>query len=208
MLREYSFLNNFHLQIITKRFFDILFSGLILFFFFWLLALAWILAIIDTQTHGVFTQVRVGQYGEKFKIYKLRTIQVETSVEALKISKLGQLLRNYKLDELPQFINVLKGEMSIVGPRPDVAGYYDLLEGDYRKILELKPGLTCFASLKYFNEDDLLAKQIDRLAYNDKVLFPDKLKMNLDYYYNQSFYTDLKVIIDTCKLFFKRNNKI
>jgi lipopolysaccharide/colanic/teichoic acid biosynthesis glycosyltransferase len=192
------------LQPTIKRFFDILFAALTLIFFFWLLLLAWFAAIIDTRTNGVFTQIRIGQYGKPFKIYKLRTMQVDQNSEVLQVSRLGQLLRNFKLDELPQFINVLRGEMSIVGPRPDVEGYYDLLEGENRKILELKPGLTSLASLKYYDEHVLLNKQVNSLDYNDNVIFPDKVKMNLEYYEHQSFFSDLKIISTTCRSIFKR----
>lgn len=163
------------------------------------------MAIIDTGTNGIFIQERIGQYGKKFKIYKLRTIQMTSNLETFEISKIGRFLRNYKLDELPQMINVLKGEMSIVGPRPDIVGYYDLLEGENRKILELKPGLTSLASLKYYNEEELLGKQASFLDYNDKIIFSDKVKMNLEYYYNQTFCGDLKIIGDTFKLLFNRH---
>lgn len=192
------------MQLINKRLFDFLFSGLILFLFFWLLVLGWLLAIIDTRTSGIFRQDRIGQYGKRFRIYKLRTIQVSENFQELQVSKIGRLLRNNKIDELPQLINVLKGEMSIVGPRPDIAGYYDTLKGENRKILELKPGLTSLASLKYYNEDVLLKKNVNLLNYNDEVLFQDKIKMNLEYYYKRNFYSDLKIIIKTCKVIFKR----
>lgn len=165
------------------------------------------MAVVNTRTNGVFTQDRIGQFGKKFKIYKLRTIQLNPNTEDVNISRIGQILRNYKLDELPQLFNVLKGEMSIVGPRPDIAGYYDLLEGENRKILELKPGLTSRASLKYYDEDALLENQDSPLAYNDEVLFPDKVQLNLEYYYNQSFCSDLKIIVDTCKLMFRSLEK-
>jgi len=173
--------------------------------FFWVLVLAWLLAIIDTRSNGIFIQERIGQFGKGFKIYKLRSIQIERKTGTLQISKIGRFLRNYKLDELPQLINVLLGEMSVVGPRPDIAGYYDLLEGENRKILELKPGLTCMASLKYYNEDGLLDRQKDPLYFNDNVLFPDKVQLNLDYYYHQSFLGDLKIIASTFKLIFRRS---
>ena len=101
------------------------------------------------------------------------------------------------MDELPQFINVLKGEMSIVGPRPDIEGYYDTLDGENRKILELKPGITSLASLKYYNEEEILEQQDNPLLYNDTVIFPDKVKMNLAYYYNQNLVLDLKIILKT-----------
>lgn len=177
----------------VKRFFDILFSliglllvGLIVLFF-------WVLASIDTQSNGFFIQERIGQWGKVFKIYKLKTIHPLTK----KISFLGRFLRKSKMDEFPQLWNVLKGEMSFVGPRPDVAGYYDLLQGEARKILELKPGITSEASIKYKNEDILLEKQNNPLEYNDTVVFPDKVRMNLDYYYSHSFWGDIKIICKT-----------
>jgi lipopolysaccharide/colanic/teichoic acid biosynthesis glycosyltransferase len=98
---------------------------------------------------------------------------------------------------LPQLINILLGQMSFVGPRPDIEGYYDNLKGENRKILELKPGLTSLASIKYSNEEEILAKQNDPLKYNDEIIFPDKVKMNLDYFYNRSFYVDLIIIFKT-----------
>ncbi|REG98256.1 sugar transferase [Flavobacterium aquicola] len=193
------------MQSIIKRLFDILFSSIFLLFFFWVIIIAWFVAVIDTRTNGVFIQERIGQYGKRFKIYKLRTFQVGRKFDELQISKFGQLLRNYKLDELPQLFNVMKGEMSIVGPRPDIAGYYDLLEGENRKILELKPGLTSLASLKYYSEDKLLDNQVNPLGYNDNVLFPDKIKMNLEYYYHKTFFIDLEIIVNTLKIIFKRS---
>jgi lipopolysaccharide/colanic/teichoic acid biosynthesis glycosyltransferase len=146
----------------------------------------WCIAIVDTDTNGIFIQERIGQFGKKFKLYKLRTIQNSPSEER-RISKTGQFLRKYKLDELPQLFNVLKGDMSLVGPRPDLPGYYDVLEGENRKILELKPGLTSLAALKYYDEEELLGQQQDPLGFNDQVIFPDKVQMNLNYYYNRSF---------------------
>jgi lipopolysaccharide/colanic/teichoic acid biosynthesis glycosyltransferase len=173
-----------------------------------MLVLAWVVAVMDTGTNGIFTQDRIGQYGKRFKIYKLRTIQVESQSGDLEVTRLGKVLRNYKLDELPQLFNVLKGEMSIVGPRPDIAGYYDVLEGENRKILELKPGLTSLASLKYFNEEELLEKQAFPLLYNDTILFPDKVQLNLSYYYHHSFCGDLKIIVATGKFMLRKNKKI
>jgi lipopolysaccharide/colanic/teichoic acid biosynthesis glycosyltransferase len=193
------------LKRILKRIFDLVFSILILLLFSWLLLLAWILAIVDTRTNGVFTQGRIGQYGKKFSIFKLRTMQINPNGADFIISRVGQLLRNYKLDELPQLINVLKGEMSIVGPRPDIEGYYDVLKGEERKILQLKPGLTSWASLKYYNEDDILEKQDFPLVYNDAVLFPDKVKLNLEYYYNNTILGDFKIVWETCKRLISKN---
>jgi lipopolysaccharide/colanic/teichoic acid biosynthesis glycosyltransferase len=187
-----------------KRFFDIIFSFFFLLFFFWVVFIAWLLAAIDTDTNGIFIQQRIGQFGNPFKIYKLRTIQILTSSGNRRISKIGKFLRGYKLDELPQFFNVLKGEMSLVGPRPDLPGYYDLLEGENRKILELKPGLTSLASLKYSEEESLLSKQISPINYNDSIVFPDKVRLNLDYYYHRSFWGDVGIILKTIGVLFFR----
>jgi lipopolysaccharide/colanic/teichoic acid biosynthesis glycosyltransferase len=187
-----------------KRFFDIIFSLFALLLFFWVVCISWLLAAIDTRTNGIFVQQRIGQFGKPFKIYKLRTIQVSSSSGNRRISTIGRFLRSYKLDEFPQFFNVLKGEMSVVGPRPDLPGYYDLLEGENRKILELKPGLTSLASLKYSEEESLLRKQVSPDRYNDSIVFPDKVQLNLDYYYHHSFWGDIGIIFKTAGVIFFR----
>ena len=179
-----------------KRLFDIVFSFTALILFSWIILISWVFAAFDTKSNGLFFQKRVGQFGKLFTIVKLRTIRKDKEGVAT-ISSVGAFLRNSKLDELPQFINVLLGDMSVVGPRPDIEGYYDCLEGEERKILELKPGLTSEASLKYFNEEQILALQENALEYNDRVLFPDKVRLNLQYYYNQTFFGDVKIIIKT-----------
>lgn len=184
-----------------KRIFDILFSVLVLLLIWPILVICWFMASLDTNTNGVFIQERVGQYGKLFKIYKWRTIQVNKK-KANDISRIGRFLRDYKLDELPQFFNVIKGDMSVVGPRPDLAGYYDRVDKEYRVILQLKPGLTSLASIRYKNEDKILALQENALAYNDTVIFPDKLKMNLAYYAAQSFWGDIKIILKTIQSLF------
>lgn len=176
-----------------KRIFDIIFSFLLLVLLCELIFIGFILASIDTRSNGIFCQKRVGQYGKSFTIFKLKTIHPKTR----KISKFGYLLRKSKWDELPQLWNVFIGEMSFVGPRPDISGYYDKLQGEERKILELKPGITSLASIKYKNEEEILSKKENPLEYNDAVLFPDKVKMNLDYYYSHSFFGDIKIILKT-----------
>jgi lipopolysaccharide/colanic/teichoic acid biosynthesis glycosyltransferase len=176
-----------------KRCFDIFFSVVALLFLVAVIALLWIFCAIDTGTNGLFVQDRVGQFGKIFRIYKLKTIRDSDS----HISALGAFLRKYKIDEFPQLWNVLMGEMSFVGPRPDVPGYYDLLEGEERNILKLKPGITSSASLKYVDEEYLLQQQSDPKKYNDEVVFRDKVKMNLDYYYHNSIFGDIKIIIKT-----------
>ncbi len=153
----------------------------------------------------IFKQERVGQFGVIFNIYKIRTMKnnVEnndnfvTTANDNRILPFGKWLRRTKLDEIVELVNVLKGDMSLVGPRPDVEGYADKLEGDDRKILELRPGITGPASLKYINEEEILAKVSNPKQYNDEVIFPDKVKINLDYYYNRSFWGDIRIILNT-----------
>ncbi|SFJ09515.1 Sugar transferase involved in LPS biosynthesis (colanic, teichoic acid) [Kaistella treverensis] len=178
---------------LLKRLFDLVFSLLGLLVLSPVLFLMALLAAWDTNSNGFFMQQRVGQHGRLFKIFKLRSIHAKTHT----ISAFGEFLRKTKIDELPQLFNVLIGDMSFVGPRPDIPGYYDFLTGEKRKILELKPGLTSEASLKYYDEDALLAQHEDALRYNDTILFPDKVRMNLEYYYNRSFLGDLKIIAKT-----------
>lgn len=151
----------------------------------------------------IFQQKRVGRYGRLFTMYKFRSMVVSHSGSSVsvqgesRITPLGAVLRKYKLDELPELWNVLIGDMSFVGPRPDVPGYADRLEGEDRRMLLLRPGITGPASLKYRNEEELLAAQSDPQKYNDEVLFPDKVRINLDYLRNRSFALDLKIIVYT-----------
>jgi len=175
---------------------DFFLSVVLIVLFIPLLIALFIITCVDTRSYGIFFQKRVGQYGKVFTIYKFKTISDHSGVP----SQIGLSLRRYKLDELPQLFNILKGEMSFVGPRPDVEGYYDTLEGAQKKVLELKPGLTSEASIKYRNEEKILKQQKNPLQYNDEVLFPDKVKMNLHYLENMSFATDVRILFKT---FFK-----
>lgn len=161
--------------------------------FFPFFIVLFLLASYDTGFPGVFTQIRIGQFGRPFTIYKLRTYHPKT----LKKSNIGVWLRKTKLDELPQLFNILRGNMSIVGPRPDIPGYYDTLKGENRLILQLKPGLTSEAGLKFRNEEELLATKKNSLQYNDEVLFPEKVRMNLEYYHQVSLKKDLEIIFKT-----------
>lgn len=176
-----------------KRIFDLLFSIVGLLFFGWMILLVLLIASMDTRSFGIFTQTRIGQNGKKFKIFKIKSMLDGNK----SISKCGYFLRKKKLDELPQLFNIILGHMSFVGPRPDVAGYYNSLQGEERLILKLKPGLTSEASLKYFDEEFLLQQQENPKEYNDTVIFPDKVKLNLDYYYNNSLLGDIKIIYKT-----------
>ena len=164
-----------------------------------------------------FTQVRVGQYGKPFKIHKFRTMTNEKELSNIaypnraRITPLGAKLRRHKLDELPELWDVLIGKMSFVGPRPDVPGYADRLEGDDRVVLEMRPGITGPATLKYSKEEQLIADYVKQarangdqrseddiaLWYNDEVIYPDKVRINCDYYRNYSFFNDLKIIFKT-----------
>ena len=151
----------------------------------------------------IFQQVRVGKEGKLFTMYKFRSMQVIHSGSSIsiagesRITPLGAVLRKYKLDELPELWNVLIGDMSFVGPRPDVPGYADQLTGENKLILKLRPGITGPASLKYANEEELLAQVPDPVKYNNEIIFPDKVQINLDYYYTHTFRGDLKLIFQT-----------
>ncbi|NLO01122.1 MAG: sugar transferase [Bacteroidales bacterium] len=186
-----------------KRLFDLFVSlvGIIV-----LLPVFLIIALlVKIKTPGplFFVQQRVGRYGKLFRLVKFRTMlagqkgnNITVKGES-RITPLGAFLRKYKLDELPELWNVLKGDMSFVGPRPDVPGYADRLKGEERKILELRPGITGPASMKYSNEEELLAQQPDPVKYNNEVIWPDKVRINLEYLRNRNFRFDLKMIIYT-----------
>jgi len=124
------------------------------------------------------------------------------------ISGFGAFLRKFKIDEIPQLWNVIIGNMSVVGPRPDIPGYYDLLEGEDKKVLMLKPGITSVASLKYVDEENILQQHMNAKEYNDKVIFRDKVKINLDYYNKGNFFVeDLIIICKTIGVIAKTLNK-
>ena len=188
---------------LLKRIFD-LFSavaGLILLSPLFLL----IAVLIRIKMPGpvIFTQKRIGQNGKVFTIYKFRTMVSDHEGNTIsvkgenRIPPFGAFLRRSKLDELPELWNVIKGEMALVGPRPDVPGYADELQGDDRVILQVKPGLTGPACMKYSHEEELLARQEDPLKYNDQVLYPDKVQINKSYIHHWSFGLDLKIILYT-----------
>lgn len=151
----------------------------------------------------IFKQKRVGRNGKLFTMYKFRSMMVGhggSSVSVAgqsRITPLGAKLRHYKLDELPELWNVLIGDMSFVGPRPDVPGYADQLKGADRDVLKLRPGITGPASLKYRDEEDLLAGKEDPQKYNDEVIFPDKVRINLYYLHHYSFLKDIEMIFCT-----------
>lgn len=151
----------------------------------------------------LFRQERIGKNGRHFRLVKFRSMAGDQTGETVtvagdpRITPLGAKLRRYKLDELPELWNVLVGDMSFVGPRPDVPGYADALQGDDREILRLRPGITGPATLKYRNEEELLASVEDPKRYNDEVLFPDKVRINRYYLNHPSFWADLRMILAT-----------
>ncbi len=156
----------------------------------------------------IFKQKRIGLNGKQFTMYKFRTMKQNHGGSSIsvkgekRITPLGEKLRRYKLDELPELWNILRGDMSFVGPRPDVPGYADKLEGEDRLILNLRPGITGPASLKYSNEEEVLASVEDPVRYNNEIIYPDKIKINLDYYYNHNIFSDIMIIWRTI---FRRN---
>lgn len=191
-------------QAALKRGFDILASGGGLLFTFWLIIPSWLAATWDTGANGFFIQERVGRHGRRFKVIKLRTMRVDSSLTTtvttagdVRVTPLGRFFRRTKLDELPQLINVFKGDMSFVGPRPDVPGYADALVGEDRLVLAVRPGITGPATLKYRNEEELLAGAEDPERYNDEVIYPDKVRLNREYVQNWSFWGDLRYIWQT-----------
>ncbi len=154
----------------------------------------------------LFVQNRVGRYGKIFKVHKFRsmTVKKETdahtgvaAAETARITPLGEKLRRYKLDELPELWDVLIGQMSFVGPRPDIPGYADLLEGEDRDILKLRPGITGPATLKYRNEEEILASVDNPQQYNDEIIYPDKVRLNKYYLHHYSFIKDIQMIFCT-----------
>ena len=188
----------------TKRLFDIIFSLLGLILLLPLFIIVSILIKVDSSGPIFFLQERVGLNGKYFKIIKFRSMKVNhndsltvTLKNDKRITRIGRKLRKYKIDEIPELINVLIGDMSFVGPRPDVPGYTDLRKGNDRNILKLRPGITSLASIKYSNEEQLLLEQEDPIAYNNDVIFPDKVKMNLNYYENNNIWIDIKIIFAT-----------
>lgn len=180
-----------------------------------LLITALLVAINMPKGPIIFKQKRIGKNGKLFTMYKFRTMTINHNGSSIsiagenRITHFGAKLRKYKIDELPELWNVFIGNMSFVGPRPDVPGYADLLKGNDRLILNLRPGITGPASLKYRDEEELLSKVENPKEYNDKIIFPDKVKLNLYYYSHYSFSTDIKIIF--CTVFGKKmmyNNEI
>jgi lipopolysaccharide/colanic/teichoic acid biosynthesis glycosyltransferase len=190
-----------------KRLFDILMSLIGLITLLPLFVLLAIFIVLDSKGSVFYCQKRIGLYQSNFKLIKFRTMQIGADGGSLltvgsydqRITKFGYWLRKYKIDELPQLWNILKGEMSFVGPRPEVGKYVALYTKKQKQILNLKPGLTDWASLKYINENQLLADQDNPEEYYIQEIIPNKIEENLKYLNHHNLYIDLKIILLTIK---------
>lgn len=189
----------------AKRLFDIVSSGI------GLLCLAPVFVVmaiwikLDSRGPVFYRQTRVGRYGRDFRIFKFRSMrvgsdkgcQITVGERDPRITRFGYFIRRYKIDELPQLINVFLGDMSVVGPRPEVRKYVDLYSEEQRKVFQVRPGITDLASIKYRNENELLSQVDDPDTYYIDVIMPDKLTINLEYIRHQSFMGDIKIIFNT-----------
>jgi len=189
---------------IIKATFDFVLALIGLIFSLPIILLAWIVASIETRSNGFFLQARVGKKGEIFTLIKIKTMKSVpgihthvTQADDPRITRSGNFFRKTKIDELPQLFNVLIGQMSFVGPRPDVEGYADQLQGDQRMILSIRPGITGPASIKYRDEEVLLSQQENPEQYNQQVIWPDKVKINMQYVKNWSLLSDIRYIYQT-----------
>ncbi|WP_207214114.1 sugar transferase [Brumimicrobium glaciale] len=190
-----------------KRLFDIVSSAIGLLFLSPVFLVVFIWIKLDSKGPVFYKQVRVGKGGKDFKILKFRSMHQDADKGSLitiggrdpRVTRSGYYIRKYKLDELPQLINVLKGDMSIVGPRPEVRRYVDLYSKEQLRVLTVKPGITDIASIKYRNENELLEKAEDPDKVYIETIMPDKLKYNLEYIDQQSFMFDIKLIFRTFK---------
>lgn len=188
-----------------KRLFDIVASGcgLILLSPIFLVLAIWIK--LDSKGPVFYKQVRVGRGNKDFYLYKFRSMRVGADKAGLitvggrdpRVTRSGYYIRKYKLDELPQLINVIKGDMSLVGPRPEVRKYVDMYTPEQMHVLDVRPGITDMASIRYRNENELLEKAEDPDKYYIEVIMPDKLGINLEYVANHSFWYDMKLIFST-----------
>lgn len=199
-------------QAACKRTFDLVVGGTALIVTSPIMALGVLAATVSTHQWGIFSQERIGRDGRSFSVHKVRSMRrldgVTTTVTAgtdPRITRVGAWLRRLKIDELPQLVNVVRGEMSLVGPRPDVAGWADLLEGADRVVLTVRPGITGPASVVYRHEEDLLAAADDPEVYNREVIWPDKVRLNREYVENWSLRSDLHWLVATVRTVLDRD---
>ncbi|AOW19447.1 sugar transferase [Urechidicola croceus] len=196
-------------QRVAKRFFDLILVIISLMIFIIPMIIFVIMASFSSRSFGIFSQQRVGKDAKLFTLYKIKSMRPNkakhhvTTANDMRVTPFGKFLRKSKMDELPQLFNVLKGDMSFVGPRPDVVGYADELKGDDRIILSVKPGITGSATIKFADEEIILAQQEDPLKYNDTVLWPQKIEMNKEYVQNWSLMKDIGYVLQTVFGFLK-----
>lgn len=191
-----------------KRLFDIIASGCGLLLISPVLIIVAILIKLDSKGPVFYRQVRVGRYNKDFRIYKFRSMRVGADKGSLvtiggrdsRITKSGYFIRKYKIDELPQLINVFWGDMSLVGPRPEVRHYVNYWTPEQMRVLNVRPGITDPASIKFRNENELMEKASDPEDYYINVIMQEKIKLYLDYVDNASFWYDIKLIFKTFKV--------
>lgn len=189
------------------RFFDILFSAIGLILLSPLFLIFWLLIKLGSKGPGFFIQERIGKDGKPFGLYKFRSMRTDSENEGLitigthdhRITRIGHFIRKYKFDELPQLLNVLKGDMSLVGPRPEVKKYVDLYTDEQRKVLDVKPGITDYASIEYVNENELLGNADDPDRVYVEQVMPKKLELNMRYIQDRSLCQYFKIIFLTIK---------
>lgn len=193
-------------QQVRKRAFDVVVGGVALILTAPIMAVGVLASTVSTRQWGVFSQERIGRDGRPFRVHKVRSMRqvdgLTTTVTAgtdPRITRVGAWLRRLKIDELPQLVNVVAGEMSLVGPRPDVSGWADALEGEDRVVLSVRPGITGPASVVYRHEEGLLAAAEDPETYNRDVIWSDKVRLNREYVENWSLRADLKWLVATVR---------
>lgn len=194
-------------QVRGKRWFDLCLGLVLLVLVFFVMLAVWLAILLRDGGPAIYRQCRIGRNGQRFEILKFRTMRpgsdradTVTVAGDGRITPIGAVLRRTRLDELPQLWNVVRGDMSFVGPRPDVSGYADRLIGPERNILELRPGITGPAALYFANEADLLAKTDDPITFNDQVIWPEKVRINLDYASKLSLMGDLFYLWKTARI--------
>ena len=188
-----------------KRIIDILLSFIVMVLGMPFYLIIGMLIALDTKGRVLYKQSRVGRNNVDFELYKFRTMCVDADQGSLitvgthdaRITRVGAFLRRFKIDEVPQFFNILKGEMSIVGPRPEVRKDVDMYTPEQMRVLSVRPGLTDYASIRYVNENEILAASSDPERTYIEDIMPDKLNLNLKYIDEQSFWTDVKIILQT-----------
>jgi len=187
------------------RFFDILFSFFGLVILSPLFVIIWLIIVLTSKGGGFYKQIRVGKNGADFSLYKFRSMRKDADKGSLitvggrdpRITKIGYFIRKFKIDELPQLFNVLKGDMSLVGPRPEVRKYVDLYTDEQKKVLSVRPGITDYASIEYVDENEILGKAENPDEVYVNQIMPDKIKLNMKYIENQSVKEYFKIIFLT-----------